>query len=122
VGLEDGGRFGANLLSIRPTASLKRVAPLHATAEVVDAPEPQREHRVSLRVEVVAAERPAQIPSIPAKALPPEPSLDSDAAQLTAAQTAALLARGRGFQAYVASRDSIDANALARGVCVRRDA
>jgi hypothetical protein len=122
VGLEDGGRFGANLLSIRPLAGLRRVKPLEAVAEVVESGEPEREQRVSVRVEVVAAERPApQQVFTPSKSLPPPAALDSDAAQLTAARTAALLARGRGLHAYAASRDLIDANALARGVCVRRD-
>jgi hypothetical protein len=122
VGLDESGRLGANPLSIRPVASVTRtrVAPIEAVAEVV---EPEREHRVSVRVELVAAEPPGpQIVCAPLKSLPPQASLESDAAQLTAAATAARLAHARGFHAYAASRDLLDANALARGVCLHRDA
>jgi hypothetical protein len=123
VGLEDGGRFGANLVAIRPVAPLRRVAPPAAIAEVVEAREPEREHRVSVRVELVAAEPPVpQSVSAAPKSLPPQASLESDAAQLTAARTSALLARARGVRAYAVTRDLIDASALARGVCVRLDA
>jgi hypothetical protein len=118
VGLEDSSRFGASLLSIRSGAPLTRAVPIEAVAEVVS----ERERRISVRVELVAAE-PAPAPAAP-KSLPSasRTSLESEAAQLTAASTAAALARSRGLGAYAASRDLLDGVALARGVCVRVDA
>ena len=110
---------------MRSAAPLTRVAPIEAVAEVVRPREFEPERRISVRVEVVAAGQPASgftpaaVKSLPAAS---QTSLESEAAQLIAATTAAALARGRGLSAYASSRDLLDDVVLARGVCIRVDA
>jgi hypothetical protein len=98
------------------------VAPLEAVAEVVPARDPEPERGISVRVELLTPQA-ASAHSAP-KSLPSESqvTLESEIAQLTAANTAAALARGRSRDAYAKSRDLLADVALARGVCIRVDA
>jgi hypothetical protein len=130
VGIEDSSdrELGSKWLSVRPLAYPARVEPLEAVAEVL---RPRADSttgpKVSVWVEIVASE-PAQAAhqSSAAAAVPMLEARagwrDFEAAQRTAATTAAALSQTRGPLAYAAAAQMLDTDTLSRGVCVRRRA
>jgi hypothetical protein len=129
VGINESSdrRIRSKSLSVRPVAYATRVAPLEAIAEVVS---PRgystADHRVSVRVEVVAAGAGVAGSKPAAAAGPATPILEAlagsrefEAVQRMAASTAAALGQSRGPIAYAAAARIFEVDVLSRGVCVR---